>query len=200
LRKEITILHPFHSIKTGFHSIKATGGFLLLLFYGNLSAAQNNTEISKEFPVPAGNANQLFYLQRTENTNTIIYEINEENGQLNTENPIRIFWILYTKQEQHEDLSDMEKKFAYGIKIHSTGNSQYQFILVACPKITLELKKDVRQKYQVYVTPSKQQIILQKVYIKEKKERFKLEPSVEYIEFTGKDVLSGKDVIEKIVP
>ena len=28
------------------------------------------------FPVPAGNAKQLFYLQRTSNTNTIVYELN----------------------------------------------------------------------------------------------------------------------------
>ena len=45
----------------------------LLLFVMNTAAlAQENVKL----PAPSGNPNQLFYLQRSTNTNTVVYELN----------------------------------------------------------------------------------------------------------------------------
>jgi hypothetical protein len=50
------------------------------------------------FPVPSGNPNQLFYLQRTNNTNTIVCELNVNGkGQLDEESPVHVFWIRYNE-------------------------------------------------------------------------------------------------------
>ena len=163
-------------------------------------SAQNGKEDGKDFPVPSGNTNQLFYLQRNENTNTVIYELNEQNDVLNTESPIHIFWIMYTKGKQHEELSGMEKKYAYGIKIKSSGKEQYQFTLIAYPKASLQLSKGSDQRYHVYITPTKQQMILHKTFIKLKESSLKLKPVVEYIEFSGISVATGKEIIERITP
>ena len=38
----------------------------------------------KGFPIPAGNSKQLFYLQRTPNKNTIVYELNYKNGDIDS--------------------------------------------------------------------------------------------------------------------
>ena len=162
--------------------------------------AQDTKKENIKYPVPLGNTKQLFYLQRTENMNTLIYELNEANGVLDTENPIHIFWILYAKEKQHEELSEMEKKFAYGIKIKLAVNESYQFTLVAYSKINLQLKKGADEKYHVYVTPTKQQLILNKVYIQVKEGGFKIEPDVEYIEFTGTDAVNGKETTERVIP
>ena len=169
---------------------------LLFLSFNNKLLAQNQNQ----FPIPSGNSNQLFYLQRTKNINTIVYELNIENGKLNPEKPIYAYWIMYTENQKRQDLSAMEKDFVYGIKINSTQKEGYQFTLAAYPKINLQLIKDSNQKYFVSVTPSKHQIRLTKVYIKEKDSNFKLEPTVEYIEFSGIDVLSGKEITERITP
>jgi hypothetical protein len=161
---------------------------------------QNGKGDEKKLPVPSGNPKQLFYLQRSKNTNTVVYELNEQNGVLNTENPIHISWILYEKQERREELSTMENRFAYGIKITSSTKESYEFTLVAYPKISLQLMKGADQKYHVYISPSRQQIILQKAYIKVIPGGFQLGPNVEYIEFSGIDVVSGKEVTERITP
>jgi hypothetical protein len=43
------------------------------------------------FPVPKYNPKQLFYLQRTSNTNTIVYELNEDaKGQLEKDEPVHV--------------------------------------------------------------------------------------------------------------
>lgn len=167
---------------------------LLFLFFNNQLLAQN------KFPVPSGNPNQLFYLQRTKNINTIVYELNMENGKLSPEKPIYAFWIMYTANEKRQDLSAMEKDFVYGIKINSIQKQEYQFTLAAYPKINLHLVKDSTQKYYVSVTPYKHQIRLTKVYIQEKDSNFKLEPTVEYIEFSGIDLITNKEITERITP
>jgi len=172
--------------------------FAVLICSFNLSA--QNKEDGKGFPVPAGNPNQLFYLQRNENTNTVIYELNEANEMLNAQNPVHAFWIMYTKNEQHEELSEMEQKFAYGIKIKTATREECQFTLVAYPKIILQLKKDAMQKYQVYISPNKEEMLLHRVFIKVKEGGFSLKPTVEYVEFTGKDPINGKEITERIIP
>jgi hypothetical protein len=165
----------------------------VFLFQYKLSA-QNK----QQFPVPLAGPNQLFYLQRTQNINTIIYELNIENGKLNTETPIDVFWILYTENERRENLTTIEKDFVYGVKIKSLEKKEYQFTLAAYPKINLQLAKDSAQKYHVYVTPSKRQIKLTKVYIEEKENHFKLEPNIEFIEFIGIDLITGLEISERI--
>ena len=161
--------------------------------------AQNLKENNTEFPALKGNPNQLFYLQRTKNTNTIIYELNKTNGVLDSKKPIHIFWILFTSNEEHQELSSIEKKFAYGINVSSIGNEEYQFTLVAYPKITLYLKKDSDQNHHVYLTLSGKLVLLQRTYIKEKEGCFSLSPTIEYIDFLGIDVVSGKEVNERIL-
>lgn len=168
---------------------------IVFLFNGKLPA-QNK----QQFPVPLGNPNQLFYLQRTKNINTIVYELNIENGKLNTEAPINVFWILYTENEKREKLSALEKDFVYGVKVKPIEKKEYQFTLAAYPKINLYLTKDVDQKYHVYVTPSKHKIKLTKIYIEEKENRFKPQPNVEFIEFSGTDAITGLEITERIIP
>ncbi|HXU27795.1 MAG TPA: DUF4833 domain-containing protein [Bacteroidia bacterium] len=175
--------------------------FILLMVLSSYKLlAQDIKEDGKEFPIPAGNPHQLFYLQRIENINTVIYELNEQNGSLNTEEPIHAFWILYAEQKKHEELSAIEKKYAYGLKMGPSIKEKYKFTLVAYPKISLQLAKDANQQYHVYVTPLKQQMILHRVYIKVKEGGFNIKPNIEYIEFSGIDVVSEKEITERIVP
>src|SRR3954452_17345983 len=83
----------------------------LLVFLITLSISAQ-----EKFPVPSGNNKQLFYLQRTANTNTIVYELNYNNRDLDVEEPIHVYWIRYTEQGQKEELNYIQKKFAYGVK------------------------------------------------------------------------------------
>ncbi len=62
-----------------------------------LSFAKVHAQEGLHFPKPAGNANQLFYLQRSENTNTVIYELNKKDGVLDTVAPVHIYWICYAE-------------------------------------------------------------------------------------------------------
>ena len=181
-------------------TLRAVVVCFFIFLSANQLQAQNIEREGKEFPVPVGNPNQLFYLQRTENINTVVYELNNEKGILNATNPIRVFWLLFATSSRQENLSEMEKEFVYGVKIKSLEKNKCKFTLAAYPKIVLTLSKDSHKIYRVYVKPTTQQIILTQVYIKEKEGFLNIEPKVEYIEFSGTDVKSGKEVTERITP
>src|SRR5580765_3967987 len=82
-----------------------------------LNANNGLAQDGKVFPVPSGNDNQLFYLQRTPNTNTVVYEVKyTKTGQLDTTEPVHVFWIRYAEKGQRAELSYIQRHFAYGIK------------------------------------------------------------------------------------
>src|SRR4051812_12142816 len=74
------------------------------------------TPVPVTYPVPPSNDNSLFYIQRSKNTNAIVYEMNRNTeGKMNMEDPVRIYWIRYTTDSTTEDLSLIQRKYAYGV-------------------------------------------------------------------------------------
>ena len=74
-----------------------------------------NAQQPLNFPIPTGVPNQLFYLQRSQNINTVIYELNLKNGLVDSLEPVHIFWICYAEKSQREELTGIQKKYAYRI-------------------------------------------------------------------------------------
>src|SRR3954454_1408714 len=105
-----------------------------------------------KFPVPQGNKNQLFYLQRTPNTNTIVYELNYNNTVLDAEEPVHVFWIRYTEQGQKEELNFIQRKFAYGLKSTLIAKDKYRLNFVSYKKFSMLLIKGADNRYNVFAT------------------------------------------------
>ncbi len=99
---------------------------------------------STQYPTPTKNKNHLFYIQRTHNTNTIIYEANfDEKGVLNPKKPILIHWILFEEDQKIESLSRFERSFAYGIKHKVVENKtgEFDIKIVSYKDLNLRLKQ-----------------------------------------------------------
>src|SRR5471030_1688469 len=75
-----------------------------------------------KFPTPPESINRLFFVQRSSNINTIIYELNDKGGKLDPENPIHVYWLRYAEKGQAEELNYIQRKFAYGLTTKPTGN------------------------------------------------------------------------------
>jgi len=152
----------------------------------------------KIFPVPAGNVNQLFYLQRTPNTNTVVYELNyTNNNQLDKANPIHIFWIRHAEKGQHAELSFIQRRFAYGMKIKLLSDNYYELRIVAYKEQVLYLEKAPNNTFRVFTTVNHKQIIINRIYLKINGGSF-WSPNVEYVEFTGTDYETGSAVTERL--
>ncbi|HWK07257.1 MAG TPA: DUF4833 domain-containing protein [Puia sp.] len=151
------------------------------------------------FPIPPHNRSSLFYLQRTPNTNTIICELNEKNGVPDEDDPVHVLWIRYTEQKQRQELSFLQRHFAYGIKFHSLGNDKYELHFISYKKLPMVLKRSaVDNQHHVYANIVGKEAILTRIYIKINPGGSFWSPNVEYIELKGTDPDNGKELMQRI--
>ena len=152
------------------------------------------------FPVPPSSNRLLFYIQRTPNTNTIVYELNDKNGKLDKENPIHPLWIRYQEDGRREELSYIQRNYAYGIKVKPITDSHYEFSFVSYKKYKLYLEQSANDKnYYVYTVKDNKKIKLNRVFLKITGGSFWL-PKIEYVELKGIDLLTGKEIVDRFKP
>lgn len=154
------------------------------------------------FPVPPANPRMMFYLQRTPNTNTIVYALNFDNeGKLKPAEPIRVYWIRYTEPGYPvRSLNYIQRTFAYGIKSKRTGGDEWELRIVAYDKLPLYLRMGKHGNYQVYALLNNRAVIFSKAYIKIAEGGTFWRPNVRYIELSGTDETNGDNIVQRIKP
>lgn len=160
----------------------------------------NNDPSPLTFPTPKNIENQLFYVQRDPNINTIICQLNlNDKGDLNNENPVNVFWMRYADKEGKKDLNYIQRKFAYGVTSKSLGNGNYELKFVSYKKLPLLLTKSpTDKKYRVYVTANNKKMVLERIFLRIEGGTFWV-PNVKYVEFKGYDANNiNKMVTERI--
>jgi hypothetical protein len=133
-----------------------------LLSVTGIGVAMGQTD---NFPVPQNNPNQLFYLQRPANTNTVIYALNTVNGIPDKKQPILVYWIKYAKNGEKEALTDLENKYAYGVKVTAVDDKTFEFYLKAYKKIKLVLREGEDKQFHVYTTTGMQPLLVKSIFI-----------------------------------
>lgn len=152
------------------------------------------------FPVPKFNAKTQFYVQRTPNTNTIMYELNIKNGVMNEKDPVHVYWIRYANGGGTEELSYIQRKFAYGVKVSKIADEKYKLLFAAYDKIPFYLMKSTAGIFHTYVELDDKMVVLKRLYIRIDPGGTFWAPNVKYVEFKGTEVGSGKEVIKRINP
>src|SRR4051812_41961237 len=165
----------------------------LCIFIGGVPA-----QAQLPFPVPQGNPNQLFYLQRTPNSNTIVCELNlNKGGELNADEPVHVFWIRYGESGQRAELSFLQRNFAYGVKTRFLSKDKYELHFVSYKKVLMYLAKATDNKYHVFTSINQKEAILNRIYIKINPGGSFWSPNVEYVEIAGVEPGTGKEVMER---
>lgn len=191
----------YHHIKASHLAAKKTLLFLVTVIL--LSSFKLISLISVEYPVPSGIENMLFYVQRTVNTNTIIYELNIDSDSNLVENqPIKVYWIKYADGNKKEGLSFIQRKYAYGVesKIVNKDKQLFSFHFVSYKKRELYLFRSGKDKrFKVYLYTNSKLAELEKVHVQIEGGTFML-PNIKYVLLTSKITGTGEQVIEKIKP
>lgn len=152
-----------------------------------------------KFPTPKGVKNQLFYLQRDPNTNTIICELNvDANGEVNRKEPILVYWLRYGEDGDKKDLSYIQRKFAYGIQTKELSKDHYELRFVSHKKIPMYLtRSEEDNKFHVYVTVNNKKIELERIFVRIEGGSFWL-PNVKYVELKGTNTGNNTQIVERI--
>ena len=163
------------------------------------SADKSNPSPLK-FPTPKGIANQLFYLQRDPNLNTLIYELNiDKEGDLNEDQPVLAYWIRYDENQAKKDLSYVQRKFAYGVDSKKLGKDQFELRFVSHKKLPLYLSKSADdKKFHVYVTINNKKLLLERIFVRIEGGSFWI-PNVKYVELRGVNQANGTLVTERLI-
>jgi len=159
--------------------------------------AQNRSP-ADTFPVPRGNSIRLFYLQRQPNTNTIVYDLNVKNNKLDADDPVHGYWIRYQEKGQREELSWIQRTFAYGIHSKKISDSEYELNFVSYKKRKFWLEKNQEGFWSVFAKlENGKKIVLKRIYIQINGGSF-WSPNIEYVELKGLEPDTNQEVRERI--
>lgn len=150
------------------------------------------------YPTPK-DANMLFYIQKSFNTNAVVYTLNiDSKGQINKDEPINVFWRRYQEQGQKRELKYVEKTFGFGVKADFLKDrpNTVEFTIVALKKLKLFATVDTKGNPTVATTINGKPAYIDKVFITA--EHTKLLPEVFAVELFGKEIKSGKYIYERI--
>ena len=143
--------------------------------------------------------NLLFFVQKNPGANTVIYELNfNEDGTICTQAPVKVSWIKYAEDGKREELSNVEKKYVYGVKSQDLGNDEYEIHLMACTRLPLYLKRSqTYNKYKIYIKDEDTHYLLKRAFIKLDRCSFWF-PKVQYIDLVAVDTVNGREILRRI--
>lgn len=147
------------------------------------------------YPVP-DREGLLFYIQRNQNINTVVYELNQSaEGLINLNSPMHVYWIKYNENMKEVELNFIQNKLAYGYTFEVINAFLVEFKFVSYEKRFFIER--MNEKFRVITKINGQNSILSNIYVYA--EEFAVFPDVKFVEFYGTDLDTGKDVFEKII-
>jgi hypothetical protein len=150
-------------------------------------------------PAYAKNTRPLFVIERSTNKNVVHYDAQlTRDGSLDPKEPVIAYWVMLANGGHREELTFLEKQLGLGFTIQPDSSGRgYRMALAADRQreITVYQKGD---QVGAEIMISGRLALLRKVHVN-LTEGFVL-PTVNSIELFGRDLTSGDDRYEKIVP
>jgi hypothetical protein len=170
--------------------------FLSILLISNQCFGNNH----ESYPVPQKTAKLLFYLQRSHNKNTIVYELNTlTDGTVDVRNPIKVSWIRFEEGGKRAELSFIQRR-AFGVKCRLTDKPDNSFIVQFnnFNKRDIRLVKNTTGTYSALMKINNETAELEDVYIKAENNAIGLPISFKYMDVYGISIKDRKPVYERI--
>jgi len=161
----------------------------------NVSPGQNG--LPSDYPTPEKTDELLFYIQRNQNKNTVVYNLNKNyDRNINQEYPMEVSWINYSDGGVRMNLNQFQNKLAYGYKSKLINADTFEFHFVSYEKLRFFIAKQADGIYRALLHINDQMSILNNVYVYA--EEFGVFPQVKFIELYGSSLDSGKPVYQRI--
>ncbi len=135
----------------------------------------------------------IFVFERNTNTNYVCYDVNLEKGQLSQKEPLKAYWVL-GGETRIENLTFLERKVAFGVKVVSTKESEAVVHLTAYKALRIRVCKR-EGKWVGIVNLNGHDIVLQKMFAQMKPP---INAKCEYVEIFGTDLKTGEKRKERI--
>ena len=167
-------------------------------FSSSIGESDQVTHLRPEFKVP-DEPNQLFYVQRSPNSNTVVYTARlDAQGNLDAKTPVEAFWRKFNIDGSKQPLNFIERMMAYGVKMGPRKQGQpMTFTIAALPQRRLTLSLDAQHRPQATMAIGSHTVKVVYVYLQVMEGG--LVPSVPSLDVFGIDAASGKAIHEHLI-
>ena len=175
---------------------------IALLFVSEIVFSQQVvTSTNNKFPVPPPSAVRLFYIQRSSNSNVVVYDANLVNKKYETEKPIRSYWMRMSEKGQKESLSLLQRTLAYGYDNQPIPNepNNVDVTMVSYKKRRIKLSFDAAGNPVALFQIAGKVSHLNRVWV-QIEETGNLIPRILFVELFGRDPKTGAEVYERFKP
>ena len=165
-------------------------------FSSSISESDEITHLRPEFKAP-NEPNQLFYVQRSPNANTVVYAAKlDAQGNLDANTPVEAFWRKFNIDGSKQPLNFVERMMAYGVKI-GAHKPPITFTIASLPQRQLTLSMDAQHHPQATMAIGSHTVKVVYVYLQVVEGG--LMPSVPSLDIFGIDVSTGKAIHEHLI-
>lgn len=163
----------------------------------NLDVIPGINGLPKDYPVPEATNDLLFYIQRNQNKNTVVYNLNKNNlGHIHQEYPMKVSWINYSDGGVRKELNDYQNKLAYGYNSRVINSETFEFHFVSYEKLRFFIAKQDNGHFNALLKIDNTMSILSNVYVYA--EEIGVFPQVKFIELFGKSLKDNRAVYQRI--
>ena len=167
-------------------------------FTSQISEGSEIPKLRPEFKVP-DEPGQLFYVQRSPNSNTVIYAARlDAKGNLNSSAPVEAFWRKFNIDGSRQPLNFIERAMAYGVRLDSRKTGKpVTFSIAALPerKVTVSLDNDHRPQALMQIGSH----LVKVAYVYLQVVEGGLLPKIPSLDIFGTDIASGKAIHEHLI-
>ena len=167
-------------------------------FTSTVTESDHIEHLRPEFKIP-DDPNQLFYVQRSPNSNTVIYAARlTPAGEIDRSNPVEGFWRKFNIDGSRQSLNMIERMMAYGVRAdRAEPGKPISFAIAALPDRKFTLSLDGQHKPQALTQVGSHTVKVAYIYLQVKEGG--LMPDVPALDLFGTDIASGKAVHEHLV-
>lgn len=161
-----------------------------------VSPGQNG--LPANYPIPEKTDDLLFYIQRNQNKNTVVYNLNRNcDGCINQEFPMEAYWINYSDGGMRKNLNYFQNKLAYGYQSKLINSNTFEFHFMSYEKLRFFIGKQEDGNFKALLSIDGQMSILNNVYVYA--EEFGVFPQVKFIELFGISTDKGTPAYQRIL-
>jgi len=142
----------------------------------------------------------LFHIIRSRDADEIFYQANlDKEGNLIAGNPVNIFWVRQTQNNQKEQLTRIQNKFAYGLHFLEVDQQYAVFRFVSFSDKTFVLQKDNEGLFRVFSTCEDRKMIVNSLFVQFKNDSFWF-PQISRVELHATEATTQSLIVEYIEP
>lgn len=140
---------------------------------------------------------RLFVIERSTNANVVAYDARLGDGGFDVRDPISVYWILHEEGGEREELSALERRMAFGVRVSRATAEEVVFSLAALPDRPITVRLE-REGPVATVEIGEEIVRLEAIFVAAKERS--LVPGVEYVELGGTRLRDGEKTKERIRP